>query len=99
MSATATQSSPSQLCRLGHTPFPTKAVLVGRRIDGVVHVYDYPHDGHGRPYFVEAGFESKAELAVLIADRRRQAEPCASCWVLRRGYTSFDGSSSLAGHS
>ncbi len=52
MSATATQSSPSQLCELGHYTVPDEArVLLGRRIDGVVHVYDYPRDGHGRPHF------------------------------------------------
>lgn len=85
MSATATQSSPSQLCELGHYTVPDEArVLVGRRIDGVVHVYDYPRSGRGRPYFVEAGFESKAELAVLIADYRRQAERLGACPMSRR---------------
>lgn len=53
-------------------------VLVGRRIEGEVFVYDYPR-GPGRPYFVERGFESKAELAVLIADYRRQAKRLGAC--------------------
>ena len=80
MSATAVQSEPRQLCELGHYAVPDEArVLVGRRIDGVVHVYDYPRDGHGRPYFVEAGFESKGELAILIADYWRQAERLGAC--------------------
>lgn len=84
MSATAIQSSPSQLCELGRYTVPDEArVLVGRRIEGVVHVYDYPRDGHGRPYFVEAGFESKGELAVLIADYRRQAERLGACPMSR----------------
>ncbi len=84
MSATAVQPEPSQLCELGHYAVPDEArVLVGRRIDGVVHVYDYSRDGHGRPYFVEAGFESKGELAILIADYRRQAERLGACPMSR----------------
>lgn len=54
-------------------------VLLGRRIDGIVHVYDAPAVGSGRRYFVEARFDSLAELAVLIADYRRQAELNGSC--------------------
>jgi len=54
-------------------------VLVGRRIDGVVHVYDLPERRGGRRYFVESGFESCAELAVLVADYRRQAERIGAC--------------------
>ncbi len=53
-------------------------VLVGRRIDGEVFVYDHPV-GTGRPYFVERGFDSKAELAVLLADYRRQAAELGAC--------------------
>jgi hypothetical protein len=54
-------------------------VLTGRRIDGVVHVYDYPADHAGRGYFVESGFDSRAELAVLIADYRHQAQLLGAC--------------------
>src|SRR3954454_17385339 len=54
-------------------------VLTGRRIDGVVHVYDFPGDHSGRGYFVEKDFESRAELAVLVSDYRRQAERLGSC--------------------
>jgi hypothetical protein len=50
-------------------------VLVGRRVDGEVRVLDCPAPGTpGRSYFVEAGFESKAELAMLVADYRREGE-------------------------
>jgi hypothetical protein len=56
-----------------------RAGLVGRRIEGEVYVYDYPVDGRGRHYFVERGFESKGELAVLIADYRRQAQRLGAC--------------------
>ena len=54
-------------------------VLIGRRIEGQVHVYDAPRSRRGRRYFVESGFESKAELAVLVADYRRQAERLGAC--------------------
>ena len=41
MSATAVQSKPVQLAVLGHYKLPEEArVLLGRRIEGRVHVYD-----------------------------------------------------------
>lgn len=65
---------------MGRYETPTgERVLVGRRVEGVVHVFDWPAGGRGRRYFVEAGFESKGELAVLIADYRRQAERLGVC--------------------
>jgi hypothetical protein len=80
MSATATQSTPAPLSVVGrYTVGEEPRVLVGRRIDGEVYVYDYPANGHGRPYFVEMGFASKAELAVLLADYRRQAARLGAC--------------------
>ena len=49
MSATAIHSSPAQLSVLGHyTVSDEERVLVGRRIEGKVFVYDYPRDGQGR---------------------------------------------------
>jgi hypothetical protein len=80
MSATAIQSRPAQLTVIGRYTISEEArVLVGRRIEGQVFVYDYPRDGRGRRYYVESGFESKAELAVLLADYRRQAERLGTC--------------------
>jgi len=80
MSATAVQTAKPQLAILGrYTVSEEPRVLVGRRIEGEVYVYDYPEHGTGRRYFVERGFESKAELAVLIADYRRQAERLGAC--------------------
>lgn len=80
MSATTVQSRKPQLNVLGrYTASEEERVLVGRRIEGKVYVYDYPSDGPGRPYFVESGFESKAELAALLADYRRQAERLGAC--------------------
>lgn len=50
-------------------------ILVGRRgEDAVVRVFDLPMAGdrlRGRSYFVEAGFESRGELAIF---RRRYLE-------------------------
>lgn len=80
MSATAIQTSPAQLSVIGRYTVAEEArVLVGRRIEGEVFVYDYPRDGQGRRYFVESGFESKAELAVLLADYRREAKRLGTC--------------------
>lgn len=80
MSATAIQTSPVQLSMIGRYTVSDEArVLVGRRIEDEVFVYDYPRDSEGRRYFVESGFESKAELAVLLADYRRQAERLGTC--------------------
>lgn len=80
MSATAIQFELAQLHELGRYTLPEEArVLVGRRIENEVFVYDYPRDGHGRRYFVESGVESKVELALLLADYRRQAERLGVC--------------------
>lgn len=80
MSATAIQSQPAQLHELGrYSLSDQERVLVGRRIDGEVFVYDYPRDGHGRGFFVDSGFESKAELAVMLADYRREAARLSAC--------------------
>jgi hypothetical protein len=50
-------------------------MLVGRRgRDGLIRLFDLPRPGdrsRGRSYFVEAGFDSKAELAIF---RRRYLE-------------------------
>ena len=84
MSATATQPTTDRPVVLGRYEIPEgKRVLIGRRIGGVVHVLDWPRNGTGRRYHVEAGFESKAELAVLIADYRRHAERLGACPMSR----------------
>lgn len=84
MAATATADSKGQLCELGSYAVSDGArVLVGQRIDGVVHVFDWPATGPGRRYHVEAGFESKAELAVLVAEYRRCAEQLGACPMSR----------------
>ena len=84
MAAAAAADSQGQRCELGRYAVPDGArVLVGQRIDGVVHVFDWPAVGRGRRYHVEAGFESKAELAVLLADYRRFAERLGVCPMSR----------------
>lgn len=86
MAATAATDSQGKLCELGRYVVPEGArVLVGQRIDGVVHVFDWPAGGRGRRYHVEAGFQSRAELAVLIADYRRFAERLGVCPMSRAG--------------
>ena len=86
MSATAVHSNPAQLNILGRYSVPDEArVLVGRRIENEVYVYDYPSNGDGRRYFVEKGFESKVELALLIADYRRRAKRLGACPMSREG--------------
>jgi hypothetical protein len=76
----ATSQQKGRAVELGHYETPEgPRVLVGRRIEGEVQVFDAPRSRRGRRYFVEAGFESKAELAVLVADYRRQAERLGAC--------------------
>ena len=86
MSATATQAGPAPFTSAAITPPRRGArVLVGRRIEAEVYLYDYPADGDGRRYFVEKGFASKADLAALIADYRRRAERLGACLMSREG--------------
>jgi hypothetical protein len=78
------EASPGSLCELArYTVDEGERVLVGRRVDGVVHVLDWPLRGGGRRYHVESGFESKAELAVLVAEYRRFAERLGACPMSR----------------
>jgi hypothetical protein len=79
MSATATAREGQQVELGRYEVDDGTRVLTGRRIEGIVHIYDFPADRAGRGYFVEKGFDSRAELAVLIADYRRQAERLGAC--------------------
>jgi len=84
MAAVAAAQRQAELCELGRYSVAEEArILVGRRIDGIVHVFDWPATGPGRRYHVEAGFESKAELAVLLAEYRRRAERLGVCPMSR----------------
>lgn len=76
----APQAGAGQLHELGRYAVSEEGrVLLGRRVDGVVHVLDWPLEGSGRRYHVEAGIESKAELAALVAEYRRRAERLGVC--------------------
>jgi hypothetical protein len=57
MTPTATPPSTAKTVELGRyvTDVRQQRILVGRRIDGVVHVYDAPLGTPGRTYFVERG--------------------------------------------
>jgi len=72
-----TTRTQSQTVELGRyvTARGEERLLVGRRgEDGVVRLYDVPMAGdrlRGRSYFVEAGFDSRPELAIF---RRRYLE-------------------------
>ena len=84
MSETITQRRTGQPVEVGRYKTPAgERALIGRRIDGEVHVFDCPRRGRGRRYFVEAGFDSKAELAILIADYQRQAKRLGACPMSR----------------
>jgi hypothetical protein len=43
-------------------------ILVGQRIDGIVHIFDEPTGGDEPSYLVETHLESNSELRALIAD-------------------------------
>ncbi len=74
----------SRNCELGRYAVEgEERVLVGRRVDGIVHVLDWPLRGRGRRYHVESGFGSMGELAVLVAEYRRQAERLGACPMSR----------------
>lgn len=84
MAAAAAAQGEGDLCELGRYAVAEEArILVGRRIDGIVHVFDWPAAGPGRRYHVEAGFESKTELAVLLAEYRRRAADLGVCPMSR----------------
>lgn len=63
-------------------------VLTCQRIAGSVHVFDHPRAVSGDSYFVEAGFGSVVELAVLVAEYQRQAELLGLCPMSREGIDS-----------
>ena len=85
MSTSTIQTAASrEACELGHYMVPDEShVLVGRVIEGELHIFDQPMNRSGRRYFVEAGFESDEELAVLLADYRRQAQRLGACPMSR----------------
>lgn len=62
------------------TDLREERILLGRREGGEVCVYDAPlGEASERTYRVESGFESNAELAMLVRDYLRQARLFGSC--------------------
>ncbi|MEK6326638.1 MAG: hypothetical protein AABM66_03805 [Actinomycetota bacterium] len=87
MTPTDIQPSTGKAVELGRyvTGGRRQRILLGRRIDGAVYVFDAPLGiGRGRTYFVERGFETRAELAMLVRDYLRQAEKLGCCPMSRR---------------
>ena len=63
-----------QRVKLAHYDTDTGTrVLVGQRIDGIVHVFDEPTTT-GPTFRVEAGLESKAALDALLSDYLAKAK-------------------------
>ncbi|HXF00077.1 MAG TPA: hypothetical protein VN458_07005 [Solirubrobacterales bacterium] len=87
MTPTDTRPPSGTAVELGRyvTDLREQRILLGRQIDSVVHIYDAPlGTGLGRTYFVERGFETRAELAMLVRDYLRQAERLGCCPMSRR---------------
>lgn len=62
------------------TELDEERILLGRRENGEIVIYDLPlSEASERTYLVETGFESKAELAMLVRDYLRQARLFGSC--------------------
>lgn len=69
---------------LGRYPSDTGLrLIIGQRIDGVVHVFDEPEGGDAPGFAVEAGFASNSELHALVADYLAKAK--------RLGYAPMHG--------
>lgn len=82
MTQTDTRPAPGRAVELGRyvTDLREQRILLGRRIDGVVHVYDAALGSAAeRTYFVEQGFETRGELAMLVRDYLRQADRLGCC--------------------
>lgn len=74
----AMDSRPCELARYT-TDTGEERMLVGQLVDGAVRITDRPCHADGRRYFVEEGIDSKLELAMLVADYRRQADQHGCC--------------------
>jgi hypothetical protein len=92
MTPTDTRHSTGKAVELGRyvTDLREQRILLGRRVDGVVQIYDAPLGAEqGRTYFVERGFETRAELAMLVRDYLRQAKRLGCCPMGRRAVGLF----------
>jgi hypothetical protein len=84
----ATQGAAVELARVdlgGYQSQDGERFLTCQRISGSVHVFDHPRTVKSNSYFVEAGFRSVVELAVLVGHYKRQAELLGLCPMSREG--------------
>ena len=82
MTQTDTRPATGRAVELGQyvTDLREQRILLGRRVDGQVRIYDAPlGNAAERTYTVEQGFETRAELAMLVRDYLRQAERFGCC--------------------
>lgn len=82
--SSAASGSPTELGRY-ETSDGERRIIVGRRVEGLVCVFDVAATDRTRGYRVDAGFASWRELAALVADYRLQAERLGRCPMSRAG--------------
>lgn len=72
---------------LGHylTGAGQRRIIVGRRIEGSVRVFDVAAGSRLRGYEVDEGFIDVRELAAMVADYKRQAAKLGHCPMSRKG--------------
>lgn len=64
-----------QRVELARYPSDTgERLLIGQRIDGIVHVFDEPAGGDGPSFTVETGLTANSELQALVADYLAKAK-------------------------
>lgn len=73
-----------QRVELARYPSDTgQRLLIGQRIDGIVHIFDEPADGDAPSFTVETHLERNSELQALVADYLAKAK--------RLGYSPMHG--------
>ena len=66
-----------------------RRIIVGRRIEGLVCVFDVRAGSRTHGFRADAGLGSWRELAALVADYKRQAERLGRCPMSRAGITTM----------
>ena len=71
-----TTTSRGQRVQLAHYQTDTgqHRLLIGQRIDGIVHIYDEPQNADEPSYLVEQGLTANSELTALLNDYTAKAE-------------------------
>jgi hypothetical protein len=79
-------STPTRGQRVELARYPSdtgQRLLIGQRIDGIVHVFDEPLDTDAPSFTVETGLTANSELQALVADYLAKAK--------RLGYSPMHG--------